>query len=317
MDKQQAQFILQSFRPNGSDVVDSDFAEALRLATENSDLGEWLARERAEDAAFASALSSVEIPSVLREQIIDVMEKDQVQDIEDNDALDELFIDAMGEIQPPRGLRDEILTAMLVEQDLVATQSVTQARLNKVSRQKNLGSQLSSVVAIAAALVIGVFLAYKLTPLASSPDALFKSHEVQHHAENLLNASFEYDVKEDDPERIRAWLTNHQLPTPNTLPKGIQKLSCNGCKEITLPGAKKASMVCFSEQAGPNLYLIIVSNADIRDQGLPAISEVSVNDCYHCKVTKCDVARWRDAQNTYILFKQTHSEHQGELISYF
>ena len=314
MDKQQAQFILQSFRPNGSDIIDADFASALRLAAENPELGEWLARERAEDAAFASALSDVEIPAELRDHIIDVMKKDQPEDVEGNDALDELFVAAVAGIQPPKGLRDELLTAMLVQQERVVPPS---GRHVERSKEKKLRKQSSSLVAMAAAFLVGAFLAYKLTPLAPSSGELFKSHEVQHHAENLLNASFEYDVKEGDPKRIRAWLTDQQLPTPNTLPAGIQKLSCNGCKEIKLPGAKSASMVCFSEQTGPNLYLIIVSNTNIRDKRLPAISEVSMKDCYHCKVTKCDVARWRDAQNTYILFKKSGSEHKGELISYF
>ena len=50
MDKEQARFILRSFRPDGADVNDQDFAEALALATANRELGEWLAAERAFDA---------------------------------------------------------------------------------------------------------------------------------------------------------------------------------------------------------------------------------------------------------------------------
>ena len=70
MDKEQARFILRSFRPDGADVDDKDFAEALALATENRELGEWLADERAFDAAFAKALSSVELPETLRQDIL-------------------------------------------------------------------------------------------------------------------------------------------------------------------------------------------------------------------------------------------------------
>ena len=46
MDNQRAQFILQSFRSDGADAHDSDFVVALSLATEDRELGEWLARER-------------------------------------------------------------------------------------------------------------------------------------------------------------------------------------------------------------------------------------------------------------------------------
>ena len=45
MDKEHAKFLLQSYRPDGADAQDSDFAEALQLAAEDRDLGEWLANE--------------------------------------------------------------------------------------------------------------------------------------------------------------------------------------------------------------------------------------------------------------------------------
>ena len=70
MDKEEARFILRSFRPDGADVNDADFAEALALAMENRELGEWLASERAFDAAFAKALGSIDLPEHLREDII-------------------------------------------------------------------------------------------------------------------------------------------------------------------------------------------------------------------------------------------------------
>lgn len=317
MDKDQAQFILQSFRPDGSDAVDADFASALRLAAEDRELGEWLASERAEDAAFAAALSDLEIPVELREQIMEVMDSDYAHDLEEGDALDKLFIDAVGQLQPPRELRDQVLTAMHIEQGHGEYEPTN--RSNRVwPRERNdRGRKLSRVVAVAAALVVGAFFAYEITSKPSSKDGLFESYEVQHHAGNLINASFDYDVIDEDPERIRSWLVNHQLPTPKSIPSGLQKLSCSGCKEIKLPGAKRASMVCFADVTGGSIYLIIVSNTDILDRGLPALSEVTIKDCYHCKVTKCNVARWRDDQNTYILFKKPESEHKGELMNYF
>ena len=71
MDKEQARFILQSFRPDGADAHDPDFAQALAVAAENRDLGAWLAVERAQDSAFALALSKLEIPDDLREPLWD------------------------------------------------------------------------------------------------------------------------------------------------------------------------------------------------------------------------------------------------------
>ena len=316
MDKEQAQFILQSYRPNGSDALDADFADALCMAAKDTELGEWLAVECAEDASFAAALSDVEIPVELRQQIIEAMDMDQVKvwdqdqtrEMGEDDALDKLFMNAVDQLLPPRGLRDQLLTAMHLEQ---AHKTVTPL----VAQKRGLG-KVSSMLAVAAAVVAGAFLAYELTSLAPSSDQLFESHQVQHHAGNFLQASFEYDVEDDDPERIHSWLVNRQLPAPTNIPQALKELSCAGCKEIKLPGEKRASMVCYSENTDANIYLIIVNNADILDRGLPALSEVCVKDCYHCKVTDCSCARWQDAHNTYILLKKTPSGQKAELMNY-
>ena len=61
MDKEQAKFVLRSFRPDGSDVNDKDFSDVVSLAMEDRELGEWLAEERAFDAAFGDALRAAEV----------------------------------------------------------------------------------------------------------------------------------------------------------------------------------------------------------------------------------------------------------------
>ena len=87
MDKEQAKFILQSFRPDGADAQDPDFADALAVAAEDRELGEWLAEERAQDASFAAALASVEIPEALRENILGVLRgEDRAEDYSEMDA---------------------------------------------------------------------------------------------------------------------------------------------------------------------------------------------------------------------------------------
>ena len=87
MDKEQAKFILQSFRPDGADAQDVDFTEALHLATEDRELGEWLAQERAQDAEFAVALNDLAIPEKLRDEISAVLKFDGVRQEDADDAL--------------------------------------------------------------------------------------------------------------------------------------------------------------------------------------------------------------------------------------
>ena len=115
MDKEQAKFILQCFRPDGGDALDTDFAEALELATKDRELGEWLVKERSTDAAFAAALESVEIPDSLRESIFASFEGDASEEFSELDAA---FVGALASVQPPEGLRDQILMAMQAEEDV-------------------------------------------------------------------------------------------------------------------------------------------------------------------------------------------------------
>ena len=154
MDKEQAKFILQSFRPDGADADDPQFAEALSLAVEDRELGEWLAQERATDAAFAALLSEVEIPEDLRESIITILTGGAV-----NGELGEMDADMVGalsSLRAPEGLRDEILAAMEVS----ASGKVT--KFPEKARWRN--PRWLSAAAVAAAVVLGAVVALSLPP---------------------------------------------------------------------------------------------------------------------------------------------------------
>ena len=70
MDREQARFILQSLRPDGTDVASADFEEALIVAAQDSVLGEWLAAERRRDAVIAEAFEDVPVPPDLIDEIL-------------------------------------------------------------------------------------------------------------------------------------------------------------------------------------------------------------------------------------------------------
>lgn len=316
MDKQQAKFILQSFRPDGADATDAHFTDALRLVAQDRELGDWFARERAADARFASALLEVEIPDDLKEQIVAITGENGTSGIEWDESFDEVFSDALHELRPPEGLRDEILAAMQIEQEQGrrTTEASTAHHRPVWSRR---WPRVAAVASVAAAMVIGGFLAYQMTAPRGSKDGIFKASEVQYHAGNFLNAGFDFDVQNEDPGYINRWLSDHQLPSANTIPVGLKDLRSMGCMEMTLPGAKKASIICFLEGSGGNIYLVVAKNHDVRNDRLPSVSEVTSKDCYHCKATKWNAARWRDAQYTYILLKKKESARKDELMAYF
>jgi hypothetical protein len=70
MNSNEAKFILQARRPDGSDDAEPRFSEALEQAKRDPSLAEWLAREQAFDAAVAGKLRAVQPPADLRTAIL-------------------------------------------------------------------------------------------------------------------------------------------------------------------------------------------------------------------------------------------------------
>ncbi len=307
MDKEQAKFILQSFRPDGADASDADFAEALELAASDRELGEWLADERAADAEFAAALSYVEIPEELRQQILSVMHGEKLGDPELDQEFDSLLQDGFADVQPPEGLRDQILAAMEVQLGGGKVTAMPSARSGNMRR-------FLSVAAVAAAIVLGVFVAFQVT---SNDDERLASYEVQQAAGNLLNANFQLDEKSDNIVNINRWLVSKDLPSTTRLPARLQKMKSMGCKMIKLPGDKRASMVCFTEDSGGSVHLVIIKNEDVKDAELPTMDKVREDDCYHCPKTDWNVARWKDSEHTFILMARNQKGRKNELLRYF
>jgi len=172
------------------------------------------------------------------------------------------------------------------------------------------------LAAVAAAVVLGAFVAFQMT--STNPvDGRITSYDVQHHAGKLLNASFELDVKGPNLENINTWLVSHELPTLSGLPERLQNMKKLGCKEIKLPGDKKASLVCFREDDGGTVHVIIIKNDFIQDRDLPTLSEVKKGDCYYCPKTKWNIARWQDNENTFIMLAKKNASAKNDLLQYF
>jgi hypothetical protein len=70
MTHEEAKFILQSYRPDGSDAGDESFAAALKLAQEDAALGRWFERQQSFDRAIAAKLREIQAPAELRAAIL-------------------------------------------------------------------------------------------------------------------------------------------------------------------------------------------------------------------------------------------------------
>ncbi|RXK52837.1 DUF3379 family protein [Oleiharenicola lentus] len=70
MNNEEAKFILQGYRPNGTDASDATFSAALEQARKDPALAEWLAKMQAFDAAVSAKLTQIDPPADLRASIL-------------------------------------------------------------------------------------------------------------------------------------------------------------------------------------------------------------------------------------------------------
>lgn len=70
MDKHNARFVLQSIRPDGADVEEPEFAEALDAARNDPELESLIASQHALDRVIASKLAQIPIPDGLCDSIL-------------------------------------------------------------------------------------------------------------------------------------------------------------------------------------------------------------------------------------------------------
>ena len=284
MDNQRAQFILQSFRPDGADAHDPDFAIALSLATENRELGEWLARERGQDAAFAHALSDLEIPEDLRDAVLAMFESADGELAE----FDSGFI---GEIAP-EGLRDQILDASEVERKVVL-----------IRRSPKIFKWASSAVAVIAVMAL-VFLFFGFS--GGSVLAGSNPQEVEYSAIEMLESPFfSLDQTNDRQAALNEWLKGKNLPSPEVLPEGLGDLKGVGCKLFKIGENKhKASLVCYRQENDNIVYLVMIEKVALNCNDLCEIKS-AVGRCRNCdKNDEWAVTQWADAEHAFLLLSK-------------
>lgn len=299
MDKEEARFILRCFRPDGADAENPDFAEALAWAAKDRELGEWLARERASDSGFASALSSVQIPSILREEILVSLALERGDAAMYPDAFDACVIGAMAAVHPPAGLRGEILSAM--------------ERTAQPGKSRRLWWQW----AVPAAAAAGIVLALMVSNRGSGPadDLAEVPAESSSGAEdNIVPASYQLpiraveagfietyetpgftlDLKNPDHHKLFDSLLTMELPCPSRcLPDGLKQFPGYGCRKLEIKG-KRGAVVCF-KQENDMVHLVVFKRCDVKCK-LPKTGEPHLG--HHGKWA---VARWEEKDWVFVL----------------
>ncbi len=286
MDEDRARFILRSFRPDGADVDDQDFAEALAMAMEHRELGEWLAEERAFDGAFAKALCSVELPENLRDDIFGCLAGERADFPQAQDGHDAALIGALASIHPPAGLRDEILAAM-----------------DRTAQAGGVTKPVWRRFAMPLAAAAGVALAFLMTrkndskPIAAGP---LPVEVVQAgFIRTFESPLFSLDEQRDDQRLLIENLKSRKLPCPGCLPPGLQNVKGIGCRELVIDG-KAGSLICFDERENGIVHLVIFRREDVCGE-LPCREHPDFAQKGHWAA-----ARWEDEKNVFILIGNTN-----------
>ena len=260
MDKEKAKFVLRSFRPDGADTKDLDFAEALQLATEDRELGEWLVRERAFDAEFAEALARVDLPQGLRECVLLAMVQDG-GDFPKVDMVEEgKWITAMAGIEVPDGLRERILTAM--------EQTATVHKTN--FGWKRVGIPLAAAAGIALAFVAMRESSSPPAPVADNSGKVSIDAVAAGFVRTFESPIFSLDEMSGETPQLASYLRGKNLPCgEGYLPPGLQDCKGLGCRELVIDGVR-GSLICFDEKNG-TVHLVIFRRKDVEGD-LPGIS---------------------------------------------
>lgn len=310
MDKEQAKFILGSYRPGSDAFNDGDFAEALTIAADNRELGEWLAKERAMDDNFTKALASIPLPLHLREDIVGCLDGER-HDFPDVDShQDAAMIGALASVQAPNRLRGDILAAMQRSAPNIASQAAPQVAVTPQASADIVPFWKRFSIPIAAAA--GIALALILTPgQEPSPLATKKRVPLEVVQAGFINTyespSFALEVKKEDKDALVENLKSRSLPCPCCLPPGLEGASSIGCRELTING-KHGSVICFQQKDIGIVHLVIFRRGDIDGQckNLEA-------PCYDNKGS-WSIARWQNTENVFILIGNAKVEEMKKLF---
>jgi hypothetical protein len=236
------------------------------------------------------------MPASLRESILAHLAVERGDLPQPEDRIDAMFVGAIATLEPPAGLRVEIIAAMQ------RTEAV-QIHHSRFRRR--------AMIPVAAAA--GIALAFVVTRHPPGPEVVKVPKLPMEVVQTEFIRAFEspdftLDQKREDHREIFAHLQTRKLPCPCCLPKGLAKLKGIGCRELVVDG-RVGSIICFDEQENGVVHLVIFRRQDV-DAELPERSSPLLT-----QQGKWSVARWADEERVFILIGD-HTD-PGRLSSLF
>jgi hypothetical protein len=214
-------------------------------------------------------------------------------------ALDSLFIGALAAVRPPAALRADILTAM-------------RASASVEPRRRSAGLQRWLMpLGAAAVVVLGGWLALQVqpptleTPVAAVPAPRISTEQIMLTSIRTLEAPGAHmEMVTSERDAIDGWLALRELPAPLTLPSGLRKVPCLGCRTIVVDGYR-GSMVCYDSDAGP-MHLVVFNRPCVLGS-IPSTPVVSEMEGW-------TVAKWCDGRRAYIMLTRAAPDQVNRLF---
>jgi len=297
MDKERAMFVLRSFRPDGADVGDEDFAQALKLATTDRELGEWLVKERAFDAEFAECLARVKLPQGLRESVLLAMVQGGSGYPKVDVESDRVVVEALAGVRVPEGLRERILESM-------ERTKVVEVKPNQWMR---FGMPVAAAAGVAMAFIFMMDGPEDRRPVMNA-ETRVSVDAVQASFVGLYESpGFKLEQRGTDQHELVSYLRGKKLPCGGMrFPKGLEAMKGLGCREIEV-GEKKGSLICFGEKDGM-VHLIIFRRSDVEGQ-LPTVDEPHI-----IQSGEWAQARWANEKYAYTMISKSAGTELKELF---
>ena len=321
MDREQARFILQSFRPDGADSGDPDFEEALAVAAGDRELGDWLVREQEQDASVAAALENLAVPSTLRGRILTALTADAARAEggpeapgEDNTGTGEDLREKEPSLPEPRPAGalpadSKELTVLKVE---IASPPVA-----AVDGPAGKPGWLNTALA-ATLLVLGAFWAFEVTSSDSG------SREEQGDGIRLGDLEAEaiaevtgqgiFSLQSSNLEEHLVWLRENNAPgfEIGELSPGLLGERPVGCRLFTI-GTTRLSHVCFDLNGSP-AHLVVARSEDLRRKDLGQFGESGRKQFRQCGGAGMTMASWQGRDQVYFFLAKLKEKELLELL---
>ena len=320
MDREQARFILQSLRPDGTDKASADFEEALMVAAKDSVLGKWLSAERRRDAVIAEAFEDVPVPPDLIDEILTQVSSERgarapSEELAANDA-------GRGEGRSP--WQSEPLTATsdgrpmtVLKVEIAATDSGFES---PGSSPEYIGSEkrkegILKVVLLAGLLVVAAFATFELTSsnLGSSPSekGRITMRELGQGALLAISQELPFELQGNELYGYQDWLRAEGGPRVDfkDLPGRISGGRLLGCRVSTI-GGTRAAHLCFDLENTP-VHVFVVPTMPIKDS--PAGWQVAA-DCWTCPETGVAVVAQRSESRIWLFLSAREEQSLVDLV---